>query len=122
MRILIINLTKKITSYTSRIYYFWAIIGAPIIQELVFRFIPYQFFYIQGGKYWEVGVISSVIFASIHWYFGNWFVLYTFVVGLFVYWWAMVNFGLIGAILAHSIVNILDLSIGLRNKIGQMKI
>ncbi len=83
----------------------WTIIGAPIIQELIFRFIPYKFFYLPIGNYWQIGIASSLIFALTHWYFGKWFIVASFFAGL-LYWWSMVNFGLVAAILTHSSVNI----------------
>ncbi|MAG59586.1 hypothetical protein CMO96_02235 [Candidatus Woesebacteria bacterium] len=97
---------EKIRSYTSRIQPWWTIIGAPIVQEAIFRFIPHQLLYVSTGKFWEIGITTSIIFASIHWYFGRRFVVLAFFAGLF-YWWLMVNFGIIGAILGHSAVNII---------------
>ena len=116
----IVDVRFKISKYTSRVEPWWAIIGAPIIQEPIFRFIPYQFFYLPTDRFWEVGLVSSLIFASIHWYFGKYFVIYAFVGGM-VLWWTMVNFGLIGAIIAHSLVNVIDLSLGWRKFLSKLK-
>ncbi|MBI2405530.1 CPBP family intramembrane metalloprotease [Candidatus Microgenomates bacterium] len=57
-------------------------------------------------------MITSVIFAAIHWYFGFRFIVTAFFMGLF-YWWVVVNFGIIEAIITHSLVNILLLKSGI---------
>ncbi len=101
---------------TSKIEPFWTIILVPIWQEIIFRYFPYIFWYLPTGNFLLVGFISSVIFASIHWYFGKWFVLAAFFAGL-IYWVMMVKFGLLAAILTHALVNTFDLIFGLRSLI-----
>lgn len=95
---------ENLRSYTVNFEPWWTIIGAPISQEIIFRFIPYQI-YLKIGNYWVVGIISSIIYALIHFYFGWQIVLGTFVLGL-VLWFVMVNYGLVPAILVHVLVNI----------------
>lgn len=89
----------------------------PVYQEFIFRYLPFKFWYLEGGNFWVVGIVSSLIFASIHWYFGKWFTLYTFFGGL-VFWWFMVNFDLLVPIALHAIFNIVDLNTKFRHKIS----
>ena len=103
-------------AFTSRIEPFWTIILVPIWQEIIFRYLPYKFWYLQTGNFLLVGIITSIIFALIHWYFGKWFVLIAFFAGL-IYWTVMVKFGLPVAILVHALVNTIDLAFGLRHLI-----
>lgn len=92
---------------------FGAVIRAPIVEELVFSFLPYEFFYLPTGMFWEIGLVRSIFFALIHWKFGLSFMVYAFVFGFFA-WFLMVNYGLIFAILAHCMLNIIDWKIGIR--------
>lgn len=96
---------------TNKIEPSWTLIGAPIVQEFIFRFIPYQVFLVYG-EFYIIGVTSSILFAAIHWYFGRWFVLYAFTGGL-VAWFVMVNYGLLWAIIFHSAANIVLLRLGI---------
>ena len=98
---------------TSKIEPFWTIILVPIWQEIIFRYLPYKFWYLHTGNFLLVGLISSIIFALIHWHFGKWFVLLAFLFG-FVYWAVIVKYGLIAAILTHAFINIIDLAFGIR--------
>jgi len=107
------ELIKSIIDLISSIEPWWTIILIPIWQEVLFRYLPFRFFYLQTGKFWLIGIVSSLLFASIHFYFGKWFVLYAFLGGI-VLWWIMVNYGLIAVVLAHAFVNIIDLLFGLR--------
>lgn len=91
---------------------FGAIVRAPIIEEIIFRFFPYLI-YQRAGNFLLIGLGSSIIFALTHWKFGKLFIVYTFAFGLFA-WFVMVNYGLIFAILAHSLLNIIDWKIGTR--------
>lgn len=91
---------------------FGAVVRAPIIEEIVFRLIPFLI-YQTTGYFILVGVASSFLYALIHWKFGKLFIIYTFIFG-FIFWWLMVNYGLIFAILAHSLLNIIDWKIGTR--------
>lgn len=102
------HLVSTIRSYTAKIEPLWTIIGAPITQELLFRFIPYQFFFVRTGKFWEIGIASSIIYSLIHWYFGPLVVIGTFIFGL-ILWWIMVKLGLFPAILLHALINIIIL-------------
>ena len=91
----------------------WTILLVPIWQEVLFRYLPFRFWYVPLGNFWLVGIVSSIVFASIHWYFGKWFVLYAFGWGV-ILWWIMTAFGLVAAILVHAIVNVVDLLVGWR--------
>lgn len=93
---------------------FWTVVGAPVIQEIIFRFIPYQYLVPYFGiDYLLAGIFTSVAYASIHWYFGKWFVLYTFFLGLLL-WYIIGEFGIVAAIIVHSLANIIDLRVGWR--------
>ncbi len=96
---------NKIRFYTSKIEPYWTLLGAPISQELIFRFIPFQFF----GSYWGVGIITSVVYSLIHWYFGLLTTIATLILGRIV-WYLMVHFGLYAAVLAHFMVNLMILT------------
>ena len=93
---------------------FWPIILVPVWQELIFRYLPYRFFYLPSQNFWLVGIVSSLIFASIHWYAKEWFILFSFFGGL-VFWWAMVKYGLIAPIVLHALANILIWLFNLRS-------
>jgi len=92
---------------------FGAVIRAPIVEEIIFSFFPYQFLYLPTGMFWEIGLVRSVLFSLIHWKFGLPFMIYAFIFGL-VGWAIMVNYGLIFVILAHCLLNIIDWRIGTR--------
>ena len=98
---------------------FGALVRAPIIEEIVFRFIPFLI-YQEIGQFILVGIVSSIAYALIHLRFGNAFVVYTFVFGLFA-WFVMVNYGLFFAILAHSLLNVIDWKIGTRRRLTKGK-
>lgn len=99
---------------TSKIEPLWTIVLVPIWQEIVFRYLPFIFWYLPTGNFLLVGFVSSLLFALIHWYFGRWFVFFALIFG-FVYWFVMVQYGLLAAILIHAIVNTIDLTFGIRN-------
>jgi len=90
---------------------FWTLIAAPIIQELIFRYVPYRMFYTNTERYWITGIISSILFTAIHWYFKIWFIIYTFIWGL-ILWWIMARYGLLTVIVIHASVNLIHLVIG----------
>ena len=104
------SFASLVRSYTSKFEPWWTIIGAPLIQEVVFRFIPYQLFYLPTGKYWLVGIVTSIVYALIHWYFGIPVVIGAFILGLLL-WWVMVKFGLLPAVFLHFLVNLVILAI-----------
>ncbi|MBI4034020.1 MAG: CPBP family intramembrane metalloprotease [Candidatus Brennerbacteria bacterium] len=106
---------KKWQNITGRIEPWWTLVGAPVAQEFVFRFVPYQIYVLYGGFY-AVGIISSLLFAAIHWYFGKWFVLYTFVGGL-VAWFVMVSYGFLWAVILHVVANAVLLRLGILQKV-----
>lgn len=93
-----------IWKYTSRIEPWWTLVFAPLIQEFIFRLAPYMFFYRGPDEFWTIGIAASLAFAAIHWYFGKWFVLYSFAWGL-ILWWIMVSFGFIPAVFVHAVLN-----------------
>ena len=94
----------------------WPIILVPIWQEFLFRYLPYRFIFLPFGKPWLVIVITSLIFASIHWYCKTWFIVLTFFAGIFL-WWLMAKYGLIAAILFHALSNAILWVLGLKNVI-----
>lgn len=104
----------------SKIEPWWTVVLVPIWQEFVFRYLPFQFWYLPTGEFWLVGLVSSFVFALIHWYFGKWFVVVAFLAGL-LYWWVIVQFGFLAAILTHAIVNIIGLTSNLRRFIIKLK-
>lgn len=91
---------------------FGAIIKSPILEEIFFRFIPFLI-YEKIGYFVLIGLFSSVLYALTHQKHGKLFIIYTFLFGLFA-WFVMVNYGLLVAMLAHSLLNIIDWKIGTR--------
>lgn len=57
-----------------------------------------------------------MFFASIHWYFGKWFVVYSFAGGL-VLWFVIVNYGFLLAVILHALANLVLLSLGILRKV-----
>lgn len=108
------DLVTNLRNLTAAIEPWWTIILVPIWQEVVFRYLPFRFWYLPGGNFWLIGIVSNIAFAAIHWYFGIWFMLWAFAAGMFQ-WWIITKFGLAAAILVHIIVNVVDLTFGLRN-------
>lgn len=100
----LIQLFNDLRGFTSSLGFWWTIVLVPIWQELLFRYIPYRLFYLPGGNFWLVGIISNIFFAAIHWYFGWRFVLCAFLLGMFA-WWVMVKFGLLAVIFLHFLSN-----------------
>ncbi len=100
--------------------FWWAVVGAPIIQDVIFAYIPYKFLYLPTGLFWQIGIIASILFASIHWYFGKWFVVYAFIMG-FIAWTIIVNYGLLTVIIFHSLINAIDWKIGIRRTLTKGK-
>lgn len=105
------NIVEKWQRNTSRIEPWWTLVGAPIIQEFIFRFVPYQI-YLSYGEFYVIGVASALLFAVIHWYFGKWFVLYSLVWGL-ILWVIIVNYGFLWTVIVHSAINILHWKLGI---------
>ncbi|KKU93884.1 MAG: hypothetical protein UY26_C0003G0032 [Candidatus Jorgensenbacteria bacterium GW2011_GWA1_48_13] len=108
---------KKWQNITSKIEPWWTLVGAPVIQEFIFRFVPYQIYVAYGGFY-TVGIVSSILFAAIHWYFGRWFVLYA-LVGGFIAWFVMVSYGLLWAVILHVVANVVLLRLGVLQKVKE---
>ena len=52
-------------SLVAQIEPLWTIILVPIWQEFLFRYLPYRFLFLPSGKFWVIGIITSLIFASI---------------------------------------------------------
>lgn len=113
---MILEFIQRIQSLTAQIEPYWTLAIVPIWQELVFRYLPWRFWYLAGGNFWVVAISSSMAFASIHWYFGKWFILWGFVSGMLA-WWVMIKLGLFAVILLHAFINVIDLTFGLRNLI-----
>ncbi len=103
----------KLVERLRKIRSFWTLVLVPIWQEFVFRYLPYKFLYLPSGEFWLVGIISNIPFSAIHSYMGRAFLVFAFIAGM-ILWWIMVKFGLIYAILFHSIINAIDLGLGLR--------
>lgn len=110
---------ERLRAYTSKIEPWWAVILVPIWQEALFRYLPYTFLYLTYDRFWEIGILTNVIFASIHWYLGKWFILWAFFWGM-VSWWVMGEFGLLGAIFLHSLVNVADIHFGIRKYLQKL--
>ena len=105
------NVVEKRQSATARIEPWWTFIGAPVTQEFIFRLLPYQLYLITGSFY-GIGVVSSFLFAAIHWYFGKWFVLYSLVWGL-ILWWMMTSYGFAVVVIIHAVLNIIHWQLGI---------
>lgn len=88
------------------------LIVAPIVETFVFCYLPYLL-YLQVGRFWEIGVASSLLFALMHLRFGKNFVLVTFVLGL-IFWIVMVSAGAVYVALLHFFIVLLDLTFGVR--------
>lgn len=98
---------------------FGAVVKSPIAEEILFRFIPFLI-YEEMGYFVLIGLSSSVLYALTHQKHGKLFIIYTFLFGLFA-WLVMVNYGLFFAILAHSLLNIIDWKIGTRRVLSKGK-
>lgn len=110
---------EKGRALTSKLGFWWPIVLVPIWQEILFRYLPYIFIYLPYGRFWEIGILTNLVFASIHWYLGKWFILWAFFWGM-VLWWVMGEFGIVGAILLHSLINVVDLRFGIRNYLRKL--
>ncbi|MEK9178222.1 MAG: CPBP family intramembrane glutamic endopeptidase [Patescibacteria group bacterium] len=97
----------------------WPIVLVPIWQEFLFRYFPYTLLYLPFGRFWEIGVVSNIIFAAIHWYLGKWFILWAFFWGM-VLWWVIGRHGILAAILIHSLINIIDFHFGIRKLLQKL--
>lgn len=106
---------EKLRKQTLKLEPWWTLVFVPIWQEFIFRYLPYQFVFLPTGRFWEIGVLTSLVFASIHWYFGWKFVVCAFIAG-FLQWLVMVHYGLLAAILLHSVLNLIDLRFGIRRR------
>ncbi|HEY4473944.1 MAG TPA: CPBP family intramembrane glutamic endopeptidase [Candidatus Paceibacterota bacterium] len=107
------NLVSIGSRYTSRIEPWYTIVLVPLWQEFLFRFLPFQFWYLHTGEFLLAGLVGSALFATIHWYFGWRFVLYAGIGGMFL-WWVMVTYGFFAVVFLHALVNAIDLAFGLR--------
>ncbi|MFY9461643.1 MAG: CPBP family intramembrane glutamic endopeptidase [Candidatus Sungiibacteriota bacterium] len=105
------NIVERWQSVTARTEPWWTLIGAPVMQEFIFRLLPYQL-HLAYGRFYEIGIASALLFAAIHWYFGRWFVLYAFVWGL-ILWFVIVNYGFLWVVIIHSFVNVIHLRSGI---------
>jgi len=101
-----------IRKYTLRIEPWWTLVFAPLIQEFIFRFVPYKFLYVGTEQFWAIAFATAFAFALIHWYFRVWFVFYSFAWGL-VLWWIMVSSGFVAVVLVHSILNFFHMRLNL---------
>ncbi len=98
---------------------FGAVVKSPVLEEIAFRFIPFLI-YERVGQFALIGLISSLVYAVTHQKHGNYFIAYTFFFGILA-WVIMVNYGVIFAILAHSLLNIIDWKIGTRRLLSKGK-
>jgi membrane protease YdiL (CAAX protease family) len=112
-----LDFSQKVRLLTSSIKPVWTILLVPVWQEVVFRYLPYTFWYLQTNEFLFVGIVSSFVFALIHWYFGWGFVIAAFLAGL-VYWFVMVEHGLIAAIAVHAFVNLVDVTFNIRQALS----
>jgi hypothetical protein len=90
----------RFKKFTSKFGLWWPIVLVPIYQEFLFRYLPYRFLFLPFGFLWEIGIVTNLIFAACHWYFGRWFMVWAFFWGM-VSWLVIAEFGLLGSILLH---------------------
>ncbi|MDO8560661.1 MAG: CPBP family intramembrane metalloprotease [bacterium] len=105
------KIIEKWQGVTVKIEPWWTLIGAPVIQEFIFRFLPFQL-YLVYGRFYEIGILSSLLFVTIHWYFNKWFVLYSFLWGL-ILWVVMANYGFMAVVVLHGLLNVIHLWLGI---------
>lgn len=104
---------QSVRDFTAALEPWWTVVLVPIWQEVVFRYLPFRFWYLSGGNFWLVGIASNIAFAAIHRHLGWLFMLWALVAGMFQ-WWVMVEYGLVAAVLVHAFINIVDMTFGLR--------
>ena len=107
--------TNKFERYRTVLIFFepgWTLIGAPIVEEFIFRLLPYQL-YLSIGQFWFWGFISSILFAVIHTAFGKWFMLYSFALGL-ILWFFMSVYGYFVVVIIHGLLNIIHLKLNFK--------
>ncbi|MFH0937348.1 MAG: CPBP family intramembrane glutamic endopeptidase [Candidatus Daviesbacteria bacterium] len=109
------SVIKKLRSFAVRFDPWFTVVLAPVIEETMFRLLPYLAILSYPQQFWTIIISSNILFAAKHWYFGLIFTIIAFLAGLF-YWWLMINFGILAAILGHSLINILWLKSGLFKK------
>lgn len=107
------KVVARFNNFSSRFGFWWPIVFVPIYQEFLFRYLPYRLLFQPIGYFWEIGIFTNLIFALFHWYFDKWFMVWAFFWGM-VSWLVIARFGLLGSILLHSLVNIVDLKFGIR--------
>lgn len=115
------RIAKVFQTYITSVEPFWTLALVPIWQEVVFRYLPFKFWYLPTGNFWLVGIVSSLAFAAIHWYFGKVFVIYAFLWGV-ILWFVMVKFGLLAVILLHAFINLADLILGIRGLLMKLRL
>lgn len=93
---------------------FMPLLIAPIWQEIVFRYLPFKYVPFANNHFWLVGLITSILYGLIHWYFGWAFVIATFVWGL-ILWYVVSKYGLFAVIILHAGVNLILITLGILN-------
>src|SRR3989344_3208307 len=90
----------------------WTLIGAPVVEEFIFRLLPYQL-YLSIGQFWFLGFVSSILFAVTHISFGKWFMVYSFTLGLLL--WALMDaYGYFAVVIIHGLLNIIHLKLNFK--------
>jgi membrane protease YdiL (CAAX protease family) len=90
-----------------------AFLIAPLLEEVVFRAVPFRLAGVGHCGRFPVALVSAVVFGLMHQRFGRWFVAYAGAGGL-VLWATYARSGLLGAVLMHLVANVADLSLGWR--------
>jgi membrane protease YdiL (CAAX protease family) len=93
-----------------------ALFIAPVLEEVVFRALPYRLARRWPGAGVPVALASAAVFGAMHIRFGRWFVAYAGAGGL-VLWATYARTGLVGAVLLHLSANVADLSLGWRRRL-----
>ena len=90
-----------------------AFLVAPLVEEAVFRAALFHVAKSRPAAGEAIALLSATLFGLMHRRFGPSFVYYTFVGGLAL-WIVYARFGYPGAVLVHSVANVVDLAVGWR--------
>jgi hypothetical protein len=93
-----------------------AVLIAPLLEEVVFRAVPFRVASAAPGRCVPIALGSAAVFGLMHLRFGRWFVAYAGAGGL-VLWATYARTGFLGAVLLHVGANVADLSLGWRRRL-----
>ncbi|MDQ6675113.1 MAG: CPBP family intramembrane metalloprotease [Chloroflexota bacterium] len=93
-----------------------ALVIAPLLEEAVFRLIPFRLTAACPDSRRRVALGSATLFGLMHQRFGVWFVGYALSGGL-VLWATYARAGYLGAVVLHLAANLADLSLGWRRRL-----